>query len=244
MIAEGRYGPVHFAHGSYLQDWMLYDTDWNWRADPRENGPSRAIADIGSHWVDLVARQRSDRRRGVRGPRDAAPGPPSAAGGDEHVRASHRWGVRAGPDRQRGLRVRPRPFRERCARRLCCVAGERRRRNRLSFEIDTAEAAFAWDQEHPDTAWIGQRRAPSLEYPRDAALDVPLSRLPAGHPEGWRETLYNLFDDFYAAVRAARAGAAHEPRFATFADGHHTTLLVEAVLRSHQTGSWVSVAEG
>jgi predicted dehydrogenase len=113
----------------------------------------------------------------------------------------------------------------------------------LRFEVDTAEAAFAWDQERPDTAWIGQRRAPSLEYPRDGALDVALSRLPAGHPEGWRETFYNLFDDFYGAVEAVRTGAGHKPRFATFTDGHRTTLLVEAILTSHRTGSWASVAE-
>ena len=54
MLASGGYGDVHFVHGSYLQDWLLYDTDWNWRVDPEDNGASRAVADIGSHWLDLV----------------------------------------------------------------------------------------------------------------------------------------------------------------------------------------------
>lgn len=54
ILASGEYGRVHFVHGSYLQDWLLYETGWNWRLDPADNGTSRAIADIGSHWIDLV----------------------------------------------------------------------------------------------------------------------------------------------------------------------------------------------
>ncbi|MEA2269129.1 MAG: hypothetical protein QOC64_1739 [Solirubrobacteraceae bacterium] len=54
MLAGGEYGAPHFVHGAYLQDWLLLPTDWNWRLDTADAGLSRAVADIGSHWADLV----------------------------------------------------------------------------------------------------------------------------------------------------------------------------------------------
>src|SRR3954451_4553670 len=53
-VADGSTGPVRLLHGSYLQDWLAEDTDDNWRVDAAAGGPSRAFADIGVHWCDLV----------------------------------------------------------------------------------------------------------------------------------------------------------------------------------------------
>src|SRR5436190_23827359 len=54
MIAGGELGPVHFIHGAYLQDWLLQPTDFSWRLEPEKGGVSSAVADIGSHWCELV----------------------------------------------------------------------------------------------------------------------------------------------------------------------------------------------
>lgn len=54
MAAKGELGKIYSVHGSYLQDWLFHDTDYNWRLEPAFSGESRAIADIGSHWMDLV----------------------------------------------------------------------------------------------------------------------------------------------------------------------------------------------
>ena len=53
-VRRGEIGPVRLVHGSYLQDWLLYETDGNWRTGSKENGRSRAFADIGSHWCDIA----------------------------------------------------------------------------------------------------------------------------------------------------------------------------------------------
>jgi predicted dehydrogenase len=116
------------------------------------------------------------------------------------------------------------------------------RKNRLALQLDTSEAAFAWNQEHPDTAWVGRRRAANLEYLRDPSQGQ-VRQLPAGHPEGWRDALCHLCADFYGAVDASRNGRDHESRFATFADGHRMALLVEAIMQSDRTGSWIEVGE-
>jgi predicted dehydrogenase len=242
MIAAGECGPVHYVHGSYLQDWLLYDTDWNWRVDPSENGPSRAMADIGSHWVDLVQHVSGERvvevlaDLGTLHPVRRRPLRETST--FEHGEDGEFEPVAVDSEDFGSVMVR---F-EGGARGAFGVSQvSAGRRNRLTFEIDAAQAAFAWDQERPDTAWIGRRLQPSLEFPRDAALGVPLTRTPAGHPEGWRETFYNLFAEFYGAVQAAGSGSAHEPRYATFADGHRTGLVVDAILRSHRSGSWAGL---
>jgi predicted dehydrogenase len=242
IVAAGEYGPVHFVHGAYLQDWLLYDTDWNWRVDPRENGASRTVADIGSHWIDLAQHISGERVAEV-----------LADLGTVHP-------VRRRPLRETSTfeRSDDAEFEEveidsedfasvlvrfdSGARGTFAVSQvSAGRRNRLTIELDAATGALAWDQEQPDSAWIGRRREPSLVFPRDAALGVELARTPAGHPEGWRSTFLNLFTDFYGAVEAAGSGTAHDGAFASFAEGRRTGQVVDAILRSHQSRAWVSI---
>jgi len=54
MREAGEMGEILVVQGTYSQDWLLYETDWNWRIDPQQAGPSRALADIGSHWCDMA----------------------------------------------------------------------------------------------------------------------------------------------------------------------------------------------
>jgi len=103
----------------------------------------------------------------------------------------------------------------------------------------------AWGQEQPERLWVGRRGAPNLELVRDPALldRAPDSRsvLPAGHPEGWNDALLDLTSAFYATVRAAREGLQHASSLATFADGHRVVQLVDAIVDSHERGTWVAV---
>jgi predicted dehydrogenase len=241
MVTGGDYGAVHFVHGSYLQDWLLYETDWNWRLDPADNGTSRAIADIGSHWLDLVQHVTGERVTEVFA--DLA----------THHAVRQRPAVEPGTFRD-SVDSQPRSVpvdSEDFGAVMIRFAGGGRgalavsqvspgRKNRLAFQIDCSEAAFAWDQEHPEVAWVGRRRSPSLEYVRDPQLGGARP-LPAGHPEGWRDALCNLFADFYGAVSAVRNGHGHDGAFATFQDGHRMVRLVEAIIESHRTCGWVSV---
>src|SRR5207302_958083 len=55
MLANHELGEVRLVSGHYLQDWLLLDTDWNWRLEPQLGGELRAVADIGSHWMDLTS---------------------------------------------------------------------------------------------------------------------------------------------------------------------------------------------
>ena len=239
LVASGDYGRVHYVHGAYLQDWLLYDTDWNWRVDPAENGASRAMADIGSHWIDLAQHISGDRVVEVLADlgtvHPVRRRPLRETSTFERVDESELEPVEVGSEDFGSVLLR---F-ESGARGMFGVSQvSAGRRNRLTLEVDAAAAALAWNQERPDGAWIGQRLEPSLEFPRDAALGVPLTRTPAGHPEGWRETFYNLFSEFYGAIDAGHAATPDKVAFASFAEGYRTGLVIDAILRSHRSGLW------
>ena len=244
MLTGGQYGEMHFVHGSYVQDWLLYETDWNWRLDPADNGVSRAVADIGSHWIDLVQYVTGQRITEV-----------FADLGMHHLvrqrpqEESSTFGNRAGGN-VAPVTVHTEDYGAVIVRFASGARGtfavsqvSPGRKNRLTFQVDTADAAFSWDQEQPNTAWIGQRSSPSLIYPREPVAGATVPQLPAGHPEGWRDSLRNLFAEFYEGIEAQGNGGGPGGSFATFADGHRTTLLVEAIVESHRTGSWVTVAD-
>jgi predicted dehydrogenase len=236
----------HLVRGCYLQDWLLEQSDWNWRVDSRQGGRSRAVGDIGSHWLDLAQYVTGDRVTGVLAqlgtlhPERARPreGVETFAAGDDGDRDV----VVVGTEDFATVLLR---FESGCLGVMTVSQVTPGRKNRLQLEIDTARAGYAWDQEVPNALWVGRRDAANAELVRDPALLAPeaarLAHYPGGHQEGWPDALKNLFIDFYAAVAAHRDGAAYEGSFATFADAHRTMLLVEAVLESDASGAWLTV---
>jgi predicted dehydrogenase len=249
MVAEGAIGPPRLVTGAYLQDWLLLPTDWNWRLDPAEAGALRAVADIGSHWLDLmrfVSGRRVERvmadlytlvpvRRRPTGPVETFAGP-EAAGGE-------RVDTPMTSDDAAGILLRL----EGGARGLVAVSQvSAGRRNSLSLEVDGADGALAWSSEQPEELWIGHRGRPNEVLLRDPALLVPearrLAAYPGGHVEGYADTFRALFATVYRAVEAG--GPPAEPDYPTFADGHESMLVGDAVGRSAGTGRWTDVERG
>ncbi|HKB19005.1 MAG TPA: Gfo/Idh/MocA family oxidoreductase [Candidatus Dormibacteraeota bacterium] len=224
LVREGALGEVRLVSGHYLQDWLLLEEDWNWRVDPAQGGALRAVADIGSHWLDLTAfltgqpvtevmadlatfiKRRGDREVTTE---DAAT-----------VMVRYAGGARAA---MTVSQVSP------------------GRKNSLAFEIDGSKSAVAWNSERPDELWIGHRGRPSEVLLRDPALFNEEGRaatsLPGGHAEGFADT----FKAMYAAVYRAVAQGAPGPGYPTFADGHEQMLVLDAVARSSQARRWVEV---
>jgi predicted dehydrogenase len=247
MLRTGEHGAPHFVHGQYLQDWLLHETDWNWRVQPEDGGTSRAVADIGSHWADLVQHVTGDvidevfadlatlhdtRRRPATGSSTFAAADPDGELEPVAVR-SEDFGT---------VLVR---FRSGARGAFTVSQTSAGRKNGLRFQVDAATAAFAWEQERPERAWVGRRSGGNLELVRDPGELLPraarLARLPAGHPEGWADALRNVFADFYASVTARHNGDEHASDVASFADGHARVALVEAVMASDRDQRWTRV---
>ncbi len=246
MLRNQEIGRVNIVQGSYLQDWLLLPSDWNWRLEPELGGELRAVADIGSHWLDLTT---------------------FITGLEiEAVLADFATFL---PVRQKPLRPletfsgkleTPAEFIEQpihtedyAAVLLRFKGGARGmfsvsqvsagRKNRLTYEINGAQSSLAWNSEHPNELWIGHRQRPNELMIKDPALLAaevrPFVSYPGGHNEGFPDTFKQLYQAVYTDIRAG--GPSQNPLYATFDDGHRELVWSEAILRSARQGHWVTI---
>ena len=244
MCAAGDLGDILVIQGTYSQDWLLYDTDWNWRVETKAGGPSRAMADIGSHWFDMAEhvtglrvtslcadlqtfhQKRKQPKHSVEtfankllGPEDYVETPVDT---EDFGAVIFRMGTRT-----RGSMTASQ-----------VSAG---RKNGLSIEIYGTKASVAWNQERPDELWSGHRDDGNKIFIKDPSLLKPAARsfadLPGGHSEGYDDTFKQVFRRFYASIAAA--GVA--PEYPQFTDGLRQLMILDAELQSHGTRSWVDV---
>ncbi len=245
MVAAGDIGEPILVTGSYHQDWLLKDTDWNWRLQPKEGGNLRAVADIGSHWLDLtrfisgqnVTSVMADLhtlvpvRRHPRGPVE------SFARVEEYVDLIEE---NMTTDDAAGILLR---F-DGGARGAVTVsqvsAGEK---NSVRYEVAGREGSISWYSQHPDQLQIGHRGRPNEVLYRDPAMSAPEAArtmaYPGGHVEGFPDTFRGLFGQVYHDIDSG--GPALQPTYPTFADGHDAVAVTDAVARSHENQQWTDV---
>ena len=224
IIAGGDIGDVRLISGRYHQDWLLLESDWNWRVDPKQGGALRAVADIGSHWMDLTAF--------VAGKRIVE------AMADLATFIKRRDGHEVTTDDAATILLRYEDGTRGAVTISQVSAG---RKNSLAFEVDGSKSAVAWDSERPDELWLGHRGRANELLLRDPALFGDeaggATWLPAGHAEGFAETFKALYASVYRAVAAGKPGTGYP----TFADGHESMLVCDAVARSSRERRWVEV---
>jgi predicted dehydrogenase len=243
-VASGAIGPLRLIHGCYLQDWLATEDDDNWRVDPERGGPSRAFADIGSHWCDLVEFVTGDRLAEVCAVAVTAV-PERVSAGDSHAFAGR---GRASADGTRravtteDIMVVLFKTRQGVAGSVVVSQVSLGRKNRIQFEIAGADATLSFDQEQPESLWVG-RRAASEVVPRDPAhLAAEAARyavLPPGHPQGYQGCFDAFVGDTYEAIRAGSVAAVDG--LPTFTDGARAVDITAAVLCSTRTSRWENV---
>jgi predicted dehydrogenase len=251
-IGSGSVGDVLHAQGSYVQDWLLRDTDFNWRVLAADGGKLRALADIGTHWLDLVQFITGLRIVAVCADLATVHGTRRRAGGsvetfsgkqaDRMVLANAAVDVAIDTEDAGGVLLE---FENGARGTLWVSQVTAGRKNCLQFEIACAEQALAWNSERPNELWLGNRDKANECLLRDPALLGPAARnacsYPGGHNEGFSDTFKQLFRAFYGYIDAGDMSA---PRpFPTFVDGHREVLLCEAILKSHQERRWTTVVE-
>jgi len=246
MVRGGQIGNVYSICGSYVQDWLLYPTDYNWRVLADEGGQLRAVADIGTHWLDLVhaitgleiesvcadlATVHPVRQR-PKGEVETFKGKVAKQVQTEPVNiTTEDYGC---------ILLRYAGGARGCLWVSQVTAG---RKNSLRLEVAGSKSALAWESEKPNEMWIGHRDKPNEILLRDPALVAdavrPFLSYPGGHNEGFPDTFKQSFRAFYGYIQAGDFTA--PPPFATFADGHREILLCEAIARSQRDGGWVKV---
>jgi predicted dehydrogenase len=246
MREKGELGDVYSVIGSYLQDWLFYATDYNWRLEPDKSGDSRAIADIGSHLMDLIEYVtglktvevmadfntiHKNRKKPLKAvetysgkmlqPEDYADVPINT---EDHANVLLRF-----DNGNRGS--------------ITVSQVSAGRKNQLKVEIAGSIKTLAWNSEIPNEVWIGSRDSANSVLMRDPSLvheEVrSLITYPGGHNEGFGDTSKQLFKEVYEAVAANKMP--EKPKFPTFADGYRELLICERILESSKTDKWVKI---
>lgn len=221
-VHAGSSGPVRLIHGSYLQDWLSRAEDQNWRVDPRLGGASRTFADIGVHWCDLVEFVTGHRIVSLASRLTTAVTDrvPDGVGTEDAAMLLFETDQGAVGS-------------------LVASQVTPGRKNRLWFSVDGAATSLAFDQERPESLWVGSRDETAImvrgseHMAPDAAR---LSVLPAGHPQGYQDCFNGFVADVYAAATGKQPDGLPQ-----FTDGLRAAALTEAVLASSASRSWVEV---
>ncbi|MGA8683873.1 MAG: Gfo/Idh/MocA family oxidoreductase [Candidatus Sulfotelmatobacter sp.] len=244
MREDGDLGEILVVQGTYFQDWLLYDTDWNWRVDAKAGGPSRCMADIGLHWFDMAEHVTGLCVTSLCA--DLQTFHPSRRKPKHSVETFSNKLL--SPEDYRETAVDTEDFGavifrmgERTRGTVTASQVSAGRKNRLSIEICGTRASVAWNQERPDELWVGHRDAGNEIVVKDPSLLKPAVRdyadLPGGHSEGYDDTFKQVFRRFYASI----SNPGGVPEYPQFIDGMRQLTILNAVLQSHRMRSWIDV---
>jgi len=244
MREEGDLGEILVVQGTYSQDWLLYDTDWNWRIEASENGPSRVMADIGSHWCDMAEHVTGERI--------------GSLCADLQIFHKTRKRPKQAVETFAGKMLKPEEYDsvaidtedfgsaifrigERGRGAFTASQVSAGRKNCLSIEIYGTKSSVAWNQERPDELWIGQRNTNNQVVVKDPSLLKSGARsfadYPGGHSEGYDDTFKQVFRRFYQSIEDPSAPA----QYPQFSDGLRQLLILEGEMESNRKHAWVDI---
>ena len=245
LISQGAIGQPRLARGGFLQDWLLYSTDWNWRLETQLGGELRAVSDIGTHWLDLVMWLTGQKvvevcadlatvipvRKRPRGPVETF----------TRAADAERDDVKIATDDYASVLLR---FENNLRGVMTVSQVSAGRKAFLEFEVNGSEGSLAWNSEAPNHLWIGRRDQANQQLLKDPALMSPGARAyaayPGGHTEGYADTFMQLFQDFYGYIQ--ESPCLDPPTFPTFQTGHDELILCEAIAISARERRWLPVS--
>ncbi len=230
LIASGELGDVRVVQVEYAQEWLTQDIDpqsnkqASWRNDPEISGAGGCIADIGTHAFNL-----SNFVTGLE-PESLCADLHTFVEGrqlDDNVHIMLRyksgakgllWSSQIAPGNENGLRLR----------------------------VYGSKAGISWDQENPNKLYVSPFGQATQVITRaghgaNGAADA-VSRIPAGHPEGFLEGFATLYRETAEAIYAARAGVKIDTACPGIKDGVAGMAFISAAINSNKKGgSWVSL---
>jgi predicted dehydrogenase len=247
MIANEELGQLVYIHGQYLQDWTTDDGVYSWRMDPEKAGPSSAVADIGSHWIDLAEHVCGTRITHVLADLNTVVSTRYSSG-----HSAEAFGSRGGGERK-PVRIHAEDLASVLLRFEDGVRGSLKvsqvlpgHKNDLQLEVNGRTSSLRWAQEEQNELWIGRHDAANSILCKDPSLLMPAAAayadLPAGHQESWADAFRNVIADIYSVIRDNNRQKT--ATLCTFADAYRTSCVVESMLESHARGGvWTAICD-
>lgn len=245
-ISNGEIGTPKLIHGSYLQDWLLFDTDYNWRLEPEIGGASRCIADIGSHWMDMAQTVTGAKitevcadlvivlpvRKKTKSMVETFSQNTDMEYEEKEIKTEDYGAVLFKMDNG-------------CHGVFHASEVSAGRKCYLNIEVNGTKASLYWNQENADHMWMGFREQHNMQIMRNPLLVdpkvQPYTYLASGHPEGWNDAIKNNIYSFYKFIVDGKEIGKDSCDFATFKEGHYILKLTEAILESNKDRKWVKL---
>jgi len=247
-IKAGELGRPILVHGSYLQDWLLRETDYNWRIESQYAGPSRCVADIGSHWMDLAQNVLGSKIIEV-----CAQTLTALPVRKKNVIPKETFSKNQGGEYENvdvttedyaGVLLK---FDNGTTGMFQCSQVSAGRKCCIDIEINGSLSSYQWQHETSDRMWKGNRDTNNELIMRNPNFMDEHSRkytyLAAGHPEGWNDAFKNNLSAFYSFIQQGKRMKDTTCDFATFEEGHYIMQLTEAIIKSGKERRWVTINE-
>jgi predicted dehydrogenase len=246
MREKGELGDVYSVMGSYLQDWLFLQTDYNWRLEPDKSGDSRAIADIGSHLLDITEYVTGLKITEVMADFSTVhktrlkPLKPIETYSGKSLDMSDYQEVPINTEDHATVMLR---FDNGSKGSITVSQVSAGRKNRLNIEIAGSKSNFEFNSERPNELWIGKREKANESLMKDPSLlhqqASALVSFPGGHNEGFPDTSKQMFKEVYAAVLEGKQP--ENPSYPSFASGLRELIIGERIIESHKNQAWVKI---
>lgn len=246
MREKGELGEVYSIMGSYLQDWLFLNTDYNWRLEPDKSGDSRAIADIGSHLLDITEYVTGLKITEVMADFSTVhktrlkPLKPIETYSGKMLTMDDYQEVPINTEDHATVLLR---FDNGSKGSITVSQVNAGRKNRLNIEIAGSKSNFEFNSERPNELWIGKREKANEQLMKDPSLfhreASSLISFPGGHNEGFPDTSKQMFKEVYAAVATGKQP--ENATFPTFADGLRELIIGERIVESNKKQAWVKI---
>jgi predicted dehydrogenase len=245
---RGDLGDVRAFIGHFLQDWLFFETDYSWRLDPSVAGQANVVADLGSHWCDLVQFITGQRIVEVMAelhtclPKRRKPKGGVLSFGAGKAGEAEEVDITLDDYASLFLKL------ENGARGnfTTCQAAAGRKVD-IEIQVFGSKESYAWSHVHPNALWIGHREKANELFYESSILQTEETRkyatLPTGHPLGYHDAVFNLFRDYYEAAAAKREGKPYKGTFPDFRTGHEMMCIIDAAVESDRSGKWIKVGK-
>jgi len=245
-IKSGEIGEVLSVIGSFLQDWLLFQNDFNWRLTASQAGDSYIMADLGSHWCDLVQHVTGLKITKVMADlhtiypvRKKPKGKVVTFAKQDNVEYEE---VKCSLDDFASLLIEFETGARGVFATSSLCAG---RKVSIDMQIYGSKKSFCWNHERHNELWIGNRDRANEIFMESPLLQTETTRkyalLPSGHPMGYHDAEFNLFSEFYNAVGMNIAENKGGGNYPTFEEAANELVILEAAIKSSKEKQWINI---
>jgi predicted dehydrogenase len=250
MIHKGEAGKLNLVYGRYVQDWLTYPTDYNWRVEAKYGGKSRSISDIGSHWIQMVQMLTKQRVVSVYGdssifvpvrkkPKIAQATFPTPGA---EIKESDYEDITVDTEDHATIMFK---FEDGLKGVLVCCQANPGRKQRIEWEIVGSEKSLSWNGEEPNVLWIGSRKEANKNLFKDPSLMSPEASIYSGYPqglqEGYPDSWKNIMMEIYKFYLNDGVNKGIQPNFPTFKEGYKIMIIIDSILESIEKNQWVDI---